>query len=106
MARRISGIERVRHKDNYVHVYKARLIPFWFNVSALITDGHTKVGASMWSFGLRTLVRALKDAGFGVELHKTWFFRGLNFADLSGTHQRPTSEGEPPWPPPAPPSQS
>jgi hypothetical protein len=84
--RKISGVVSVRHKDNCVHIYKARLIPFWFNASVLITDGQTKVGASMWSFGLRTLTRVLKEADFDVVLHRTWVFRGLTFADLSGTH--------------------
>lgn len=95
-ARKISGIVSVRQTDNHVHIYKARLIPFWFNVSVLITDGHTKVGASMWSIGLRTLTRVLKDAGFVVELHRTWFYRGLNFADLTGTHPPGNINGESP----------
>jgi hypothetical protein len=88
MARKFSGIEGVRHNDNTVHVYKARLIPFWFNLSAVISDGQTRVCAFMSAFSLQELVGALKDSGFEVELHRTWLFRGLSFADLSGNQRR------------------
>ena len=58
-AKRVSGIESVHHKGGHVQIYKARLVPFWFNVSVLIDDGRNAVGASMWSFGLHSLVNAL-----------------------------------------------
>jgi hypothetical protein len=67
-----------------VEVYKARLIPFWFNVAAVINDGQTVLGASMWSFGLKTLVKSLAAAGFEVNLHRTWFFRGLHYSEMLG----------------------
>ena len=30
LTRRLSGIERIRHKGAEVHVYRALLVPFWF----------------------------------------------------------------------------
>jgi hypothetical protein len=74
--KRLAGVERVRHNSNTVDVFRARLIPFWFNVSTLISDGKTVVRASLWSFGFRSLVDTLGAAGFSVQVHRTWFFRG------------------------------
>jgi hypothetical protein len=84
-ARRVSHVSSVRHASSSVDVYRARLIPFWFNVCALISDGTVTVGASMWSFGFNRLVAALSDAGFRVELHRTWVHRGLGFGGVAPT---------------------
>jgi hypothetical protein len=96
--RKITGIENVRHRGNHVDVYRAKLVPFWFNVSVPIDDGRTRVGASTWSFGLRSLTRSLKGAGFDVDLHKTWTFRGLSLDALYRIRTK-TNGAEPPPPP-------
>lgn len=82
IAKRVSGIASVTHAGSVVHIYRARLIPFWFNVAAIIDDGSVAVGASTWAFGLNSFVKALNAAGFTVEVHRTWFFRGLHFSDV------------------------
>lgn len=74
---RISGLAAVQHRHTVVDVYKARLIPFWFNVSAVVDDGEQLVVAVMWSFRLPRLTRALQSAGFAVDLHRTWMYRGV-----------------------------
>jgi hypothetical protein len=84
VARRITGITSVQHLGTVVHVYRARLIPFWFNVTARIDDGSSYVLAGRSWFGLRGLIRALTESGFTVELHRTWFFQGLSFSESIG----------------------
>lgn len=88
ISKRMSGIASVRHQGTQVRVYKARLVPFWCNVSAIVDDGQTAVIASMWSFGLRRLVKALLSAGFEVEVCKTWTFRGLRTLEIISPRRR------------------
>jgi len=90
IARKVAGIERVQHKGKVVHVYRALFVPFWFNIAALIDDGTSKVQASMWWFGLGTLIGALNAAGYSVELHKTRVFRGLRYTDMKPGRRKPS----------------
>lgn len=76
MARRFAGIDRVVHGSNSVHVFRARLVPFWFNVACVVDDGSSAVLASKSALELNALVRTLRNAGFDVEVHKTWTDRG------------------------------
>jgi hypothetical protein len=88
VSKRMAGIASVRHRGTHVRVYKARLVPFWCNVSAIVDDGQTAVLASTWSFGLRRLVKALSAAGFQVEVCKTWTFRGLHTLEIISPRKR------------------
>jgi hypothetical protein len=72
MARRFAGIDRVVHGSNSVHVFRARIVPFWFNVACVVDDGRSAVLASKSAFELNALVKTLRNAGFDVEVHKTW----------------------------------
>lgn len=85
--RRIAGIASVEHRGDTVHVYRARLVPFWFNVGVRIDDGSVAVRASMWAFGLRSLITTLTEAGFTVEYHRTWVYRGLHYSELVGARR-------------------
>ncbi|HEX4324851.1 MAG TPA: hypothetical protein VHZ77_09515 [Gaiellaceae bacterium] len=81
-SRSISGVERVRHEGTTVDVYRARLIPFWCNVSVVIDDGEAAMLASKSAFGLRSLETALTEAGFQVRVHHTWTDRGLSSPEI------------------------
>lgn len=74
--RRLSGFVRVTHTGHQVHVFRARLVPFWFNVSVAVDDGRIAVRASKSAFELGSLVGVLRAAGFEVVVHRTWFDRG------------------------------
>lgn len=63
-SRSVSGVERIRHEGMTVDVYRARLVPFWFNVSVVIDDGHAAMLASKSAFGLRGLEATLTEARF------------------------------------------
>jgi hypothetical protein len=78
---RISGFVAVQHKGSIVDVYRARAIPFWFNVGARIDDGKRAVQICTWSLGRRRLIRTLTEAGFTVHLYRTWLFRGSYFPE-------------------------
>ena len=83
VTRRLAGIERVRHEGRKVHVYRSLLVPCWFNVAVRVDDGQQAARASVSWFQLRHLVRVLVGAGFSVQLHKTWLFRGLTYAEMT-----------------------
>ena len=72
VTRRFAGFSHVVHAGTTVHVFRARLIPFWFNVSCVVDDGHRAVVASKSAFELGRLVRALRRAGFETTVHRTW----------------------------------
>ena len=74
--RAISGFDEVRHKSERVPVYVARLIPPWFSVAAVLDDGTRAIRVSVPRTALNRLVRALSEAGFEVDLRRTWFDRG------------------------------
>jgi hypothetical protein len=59
-----------------VKVFRAKLIPPWFNVTVVIDDGKVSVLASKSAFELSALVATLRHAGFQVAVHKTWRDRG------------------------------
>lgn len=84
VSRRVSGIDRVAHAGRQVHIFKARLVPFWFNVSAVIDDGHVAVLAAKSAFELRGLVAAVRRAGYEVTVHKTWFDLGQSLGAPRG----------------------
>jgi hypothetical protein len=82
----------LKHKGN-VHVYRARLIPFWFNVTVVITDGQYAIGAAVSAFQLKYLVKRWTKAGFEVRLHRSWFFTGFPFSyALGGNPSEPRHE--------------
>jgi hypothetical protein len=81
-ARAVSGVERVQHAGTTVDVYRARLVPFWFNVSVVIDDGETAMLASTSAFGLHALQQALTKAGFQVRTHRAWTYRGLRSPEI------------------------
>lgn len=76
LARRVAGFERVVHAGLQVHVFRARLVPFWFNVTCVVDDGHKAVLASKTALSLNKLVMLLRLAGFQPTVHRTWFHRG------------------------------
>jgi hypothetical protein len=82
VAGRVSGLESVRHRGAVVHIYKARLIPPWFNVGVVVDDGESVCLASTWLFVLKPLTKALTGAGFRVVLHRTWTYRGLHLGEI------------------------
>ena len=84
VSRRVSGIDRVAHAGRHVHIFRARLVPFWFNVAAVIDDGHVAVLASKSAFGFRGLVAAARRAGYEVTVHKTWLDRGQSLGAPHG----------------------
>jgi hypothetical protein len=97
VGRRVAEVNSVRHRGDLVHIYKARLVPPWCNVSAVIDDGENALLVSMWSLGLKALTEALTAAGFRVEVHRTWFFRGLHFSEiLRGAREPQTGVSSPP----------
>ena len=79
---RLAGIAGLRHKGNLVYVYRSRLVMPWLNVSVRVDDGQTALIASTWCFGLRTLIDALETAGFVVEYHPTWIYRGIRHSQV------------------------
>lgn len=76
IARKFAGVDRVVHASTSVHVFRARLVPCWFNVACVVDDGHLAVIASKSAFELPSLVRSLRSAEFDVTVHKTWTDRG------------------------------
>jgi hypothetical protein len=75
VARRISGFTEVAHSGSGVTVYRARLVPPWFNVSVLVGDNHRRIRASLPLLHFRRLVSSLEAAGFVVEVKRTWLDR-------------------------------
>jgi len=67
----------VTHQGTEVHIYVARLVPPWFNVTVPVQGDAGTLIASMWILGRRNLRRTLQAAGFDVTEHVTWFDRGF-----------------------------
>ena len=74
--RTLSGFVQVAHAGQQVHVFRARAVPFWFNVAVVVDDGRVAVRASKSAFELGSLVGVLRAAGFDVVVHTTWLDRG------------------------------
>ena len=77
-----SGPDMVVHKGNEIDVYLARA-PFWSNVGTVVSDGQWTVVAVLGASQRHGFLAALRDAGFAVEQHRTWFDTG------KGTMRRP-----------------
>jgi hypothetical protein len=52
---------RVTHAGHQVHVFRARLVPFWLNVAVAVDDGRIAVRASKSAFELGSLVGVLRS---------------------------------------------
>src|SRR5689334_19344788 len=76
LGRIASGHRRVVHAGRHVHLFHARLIAPWFTVSVVVDDGANAVIVSKSIFARAELQRMLGEAGFVVEVHKTWIDRG------------------------------
>jgi hypothetical protein len=82
---RLAGFEYVAHIGSVVHVYHQRGFPFWLNVNVVVENGSSKVCAGTWTFALRSLLAELHDAGFTVNVHRTWFYGGMHYFEKART---------------------
>jgi hypothetical protein len=76
VARRTSDFTEVAHSGFRVTVYRARLVPPWFNIAVLVDDGTRRIRASLPLLHFGRLVSSLEAAGFDVDVKSTWLDRG------------------------------
>jgi hypothetical protein len=82
IAQRISGLESIRHRGDVVHAHTARLIPPWLNLILLIDDGENVCLVTAVLFERKAVMEAVCAAGFRVEVHGSWLFRGLEVRQI------------------------
>lgn len=70
------------YRGKQVHLYTARLVPPWFNVTLPVRADTGTLVASMWILGRRRLRQTLREAGFDVVEHVTWTDRGFRWAEM------------------------
>jgi hypothetical protein len=76
LSKRVSGVQRLRHRGTDVVMYRARAMPPWMDFSVVVCDG-TRTALATGPFWLRKrLKRSLQEAGFRVTERVTWFQRG------------------------------
>jgi hypothetical protein len=76
LTRRVSGVDRVVHRDPEVVVYESRLIPFWFNTHVVLRGDAQNALASVPLWRRRRLLAELRSAGFDVKERRTWLASG------------------------------
>ena len=76
VSRGVSGIPTVRHDSSEVVLYRARLMPPWMSCSVVVSDDQRTVLATFAGWMRRSILGALRGAGFDVTEKVTKLDRG------------------------------
>jgi hypothetical protein len=76
---RLAGFADVRHAYAVVKIYRPRLLPLVGGTRLRVDDGDRVVFACLWGWGIKRLIREIGDAGFQLELHRTWIYGGYRY---------------------------